>query len=137
MGYTHYFDQQKHATPEQWKSICEAFNQMRTAALITEPLPIQLEDDHTGQPLVDDNFIRFNGIGRNGHETMVLNRTGRKFQFCKTAQKPYDAAVTATLIIAHHFAPDVWDIASDGDRDDWIPGLALVKRVLPDAVIPI
>lgn len=43
------------------------------------------------------------------------------FVFCKTAQKPYDFFVVGVLLIVHYVAPDILDIGSDGDLEDWQP----------------
>lgn len=47
------------------------------------------------------------------------------FNFCKTAQKPYDIAVVACLIILQHYLKDAIEVSSDGDATDWFPGLKI------------
>lgn len=73
------------------------------------------------------DLITFNGIGDAAHETMWFDRKGDGFQFCKTARKPYDIAVIALLLLANRYAPEVWDIGSDGDAKDWQPTLDWVN----------
>lgn len=120
MGYTHYFHQQRKATSDQWQAICEDFKRLMTACLLADdPLLIQREYDNASAPEINDDEILFNGIEDDGHETMVLERKGTDFQFCKTARKPYDRVVVALLILANHHAPGVWKISSDGDPDEW------------------
>ncbi len=136
MGYTHYFTQKKDADVGQWNQITKHFKQLMTFALIDKPLLIQRESDNGNPPCVDTNMIAFNGRGDNGHETMVLERCGSGFQFCKTARKPYDTAVIALLCLANHYAPDVWGIGSDGDKEEWADGLALARTVEPAATLP-
>jgi hypothetical protein len=50
--------------------------------------------------------------------------------FCKTAYKPYDIVVTAALCylatVAKTHAP-----TSDGEPDEWQPGLGLATAALP------
>lgn len=122
MGYTHYFRQQRRATTEEWAAICADFKKLFAAALLTNtPMEIQREDDNDDEPLISTNEIIFNGIEDNGHETMVLDRNGSGFQFCKTARKPYDRAVCCLLMIAHKHAPDVWQTSSDGGIREWGP----------------
>lgn len=122
MGYTHYFDQKSHPTKEQWKAICDDFKQLRVVALIKElNIPIQREYDSPGPVEVSNRAIIFNGVGDNGHETMVVESHGAGFQFCKTNGKPYDFYVVALLLIMNKHAPDVWEISSDGDEQDWMP----------------
>lgn len=43
---------------------------------------------------------------------------GSYFNFCKTARKPYDLAVTLVLLAAHEVASGALDIGSDGDWDE-------------------
>lgn len=83
--------------------------------------------------------LAFNGVGDMAHETFVLAAEigsddyfvhGEKFSFCKTNGKPYDAVVVAMLIAMKAIAPDVFRISSDGDIDDWQPGLALLSFAL-------
>lgn len=44
---------------------------------------------------------------------------GLYFDFCKTAFRPYDMAVTACLVIAKHYLQDRIVVRSDGDDDQW------------------
>lgn len=46
-------------------------------------------------------------------------KDGRYFDFCKTAFKPYDLAVTAFLVIAKHHLRDRLIIRSDGADAHW------------------
>lgn len=55
---------------------------------------------------------------------------GFYFDFCKTAYKPYDLAVTAFLIIAKHHLGDEIRVSSDGDRDQWQDTMRLCETVL-------
>lgn len=122
MGYTHYFTQKRHATEEEWAKITHAFREL----YLNNNLPdIVVESDVPSPPLIDKDSVVFNGVGDDGHETMALERKGEigKFEFCKTACKPYDTAVTALLALCHYYAPDAWEIRSDGGPLDWRPGL--------------
>jgi tetratricopeptide (TPR) repeat protein len=84
----------------------------------------------------DGTSITINGLGADAHEDFRFPRAsaedeGDRFQFCKTAGKPYDEVVTACLIVARdHFPPQVLDIASDGEWADWAAGRALYETVL-------
>ena len=96
-------------------------------------------DGETGKPKITDNEVVFNGYEDEAHETFYVERSGgtsyssddsgRVFHFCKTACKPYDAAVCACLIsLKHHFGEDV-KISSDGDEGDWEEGKQLYRDV--------
>jgi hypothetical protein len=51
------------------------------------------------------------------------------FDFCKTAQKPYDAVVTAILIRAKEIYGSCVSISSDGDWSEWQDGRNLYEAV--------
>jgi hypothetical protein len=119
MGYTHYFRQHRHASPEQWSAICKEFNKLLNAVAVSQTLPIQLESDDPRAPRVDSEVIAFNGIDGEGCETMMLRRCGSGFDFCKTRRERYDRFVVALLLIAHKHAPGVWSASSDGTRKEW------------------
>ena len=126
MGYTHYFTIIKQPTFEQWAPIRKAMQEvfaLRIGSLV------RFESDSPEPPLANDTLIRFNGIREAGHETFFLSREDEGFQFCKTACKPYDSLVTACLTLVGHFAPDCYDIGSDGDPEDWEEGLKLAESV--------
>lgn len=55
---------------------------------------------------------------------------GKYFQFCKTAFRPYDLAVTAFLVIAkHHLGEDIL-VESDGTIAHWMDAVKLCHDVL-------
>jgi hypothetical protein len=87
--------------------------------------------DGTGRPIIDNDQIIFNGDGSKGedHETMVLDRNGNGFQFCKTARKPYDRFVKAVLVVANYYAPGALEVTCDGDDepDCWTEGVRIAE----------
>ena len=99
MGYTNYWHQHNDFTDEQWKSIKEEYD------YIKEVCKDIIVDETT-----KTNEIVFNGIGEQSHETFVLKKDAKPFNFkkdyegqdtsfyfCKTAMKPYDIAVRYML----------------------------------------
>ena len=80
-------------------------------------------------------MIRFNGKGEEGHETFMLTPDSQEFNFCKTAQKPYDIVVVAILCLLAHHTSGV-TVSSDGGISDWTDGLALAQRVEPACKMP-
>jgi hypothetical protein len=79
--------------------------------------------------IVDDSkndFICFNGIGEDSCENFYL-KSGRDFAFCKTRRSPYDIYVVAILCLVDHF--DLAKVSSDGDLEDWQPGIDLAKEI--------
>lgn len=71
----------------------------------------------------DDDSRDFN------HETFLLNQEAEDFTFCKTASKPYDLMVCASLIVAKHHS-ESFSFSSDGVVKDWTPAIDFVKDVL-------
>jgi len=69
--------------------------------------------DEPGRPIINDKKIAFNGVGEDGHESLVIHKVGCEFEFCKTARKPYDEVVVAVLKVAREVNP--WmELSSDG-----------------------
>jgi len=127
MGYTHYFTQNRSITDSEWALLCTNIREVINA--VSDSIPVQFEYDTNEPAMLDDHMIRFNGVEDDGHETFILEREGAGFSFCKTARKPYDTVVTASLLIAQKVAPGAWDVSSDGDSDDW-HGLELATQVI-------
>jgi hypothetical protein len=88
-----------------------------------------------------DKRIFFNGAGDDAHETFCLYRVRppkeeweprRGRDFCKTARKPYDLAVTAALCyLATVTDPISHSVSSDGHGKDFLDGFAEARRALP------
>lgn len=117
MGYTHYY--QFHSVPTE-----KAF--MRFSAGV-----LQLVKASNAKILgetLDDSFT-FNGVGEEAHEDFSISRTDLHWGFCKTAGKPYDEVVTASLILARYLFDD-FSLSSDGSWDEWQDGRDLFKRVI-------
>ena len=101
MGYTNYWYQTKAFTDKEWISVKDEYNYIKD---VSNGIIV----DETK----DENEIIFNGnpIGDLCHETFVLTKNPRtkkhyedddlSFNFCKTAEKPYDLAVWHMLFFA-------------------------------------
>jgi hypothetical protein len=80
--------------------------------------------DGKGKPVLKHNYVRFNGLGEDAHETFGVDRmkavdvVDKTSSFCKTARKPYDMAVRVALIIFSHHFGDAFQVTSDDDSDD-------------------
>ena len=141
MGYTHYWTTKEPVTfsKEEWDKL------KQTARLIfkeCKAMNIKLcydEDKESSTPRANNNEIVFNGFKDLSYETFVLTPTINGFNFCKTARKPYDVAVTALLIYIHNQKPNI-KVNSDGDNDDWMEGWKLLHKVtgeyfdIPDTI---
>ena len=154
MGYTHYWRQHRDFNDTEWRVIT------RLAKLITaDGLGVLAHhpdaingDEYYGEKeddvfTIDSEQIRFNGIGKDGHETFLITKKKRAkreyeeqeaydrqgaFEFCKTAHKPYDKYVVAVLCALYNMAGQkewplgdgkIMSISSDGNTEDWTEGL--------------
>jgi len=153
MGYTHYFSHKKDITQDAWEKITRDFELLLSAlpehsesaggGCRDEPLKIASWQKEA--PIIDwdDETIAFNGAPEEmSHETMYLGRSKQTtalelelsekdkiFIFCKTARKPYDLLVCGLLILVNHYAPNAYEIDSDGDAGDWTPALRWVQKI--------
>lgn len=122
MGYTHYWRNNGAIDKVEWeKAIADCDKIIAESAAAFE-----LEVDS------NESNVWFNGNAAKDldHETFVVPRDPdglEGFDFCKTAQKPYDAPVVACLA---RLAEAGLRVSSDGDEADWEEGLALGAKIL-------
>ena len=86
--------------------------------------------------MVDEVAIRFNGVGDLAHETFMVDRVSREFEFCKTNRKPYDLAVCGVLILVSLYA-EGGEISSDGlgetyTDSEWKDAWEFVSGTIPE-----
>jgi hypothetical protein len=125
MGYTVYFEQNRPFTLQEWGDIRAA-----VIPMFHRLKQIKGESGYN-RPTISNDTIGFNGDASKGedHESFILGRTARGFQFCKTARKPYDRFVKAVLIIANFYAPGALKVSCDGDDepDCWTEGVRIAS----------
>jgi hypothetical protein len=129
MGYTHYWTIKEPINADAFAKIQEGIKAIIETA---NEAGISISDEST------DGTIAFNGAGRDAHETFVIQVGGTGFNFCKTAQKPYDAVVTASLILLKKELGLDALISSDGRWIDWEGGQLLYETVFdiqPESVL--
>jgi hypothetical protein len=137
-GYSHYYTWNK---PPDEAALRACISEMRL--VIEAQKGILGGPEGEGQPILEAAHLIFNGIGDLAHEPFDFPGTIKRdppfenvpdgFNGCKTLGKPYDAVVTACLLVARdHFTPDVLGIGSDGSfrEGDWNDGIALYHSVL-------
>ena len=138
MGYTIYWK-----TPEGFNTGLErcasGIRQLLdfdTQDLASKPLrmatgPLLAGATGTGRPLFNGVHVELNGIGEDSNETFCLGLEDG-FGFCKTANKPYDVFVKASLIIAQLGLDQKNDlkVSCDGTKMDWVEAMLLVNRVI-------
>ena len=149
MGYTHYWRQLRDFTDTEWQELTRLTKLITADGLgVLAHHPESHEEYHGkwGEDdvlTIDDESIYFNGIGDEGHETFCITKKKRAkmdyeeqeaydkegaFDFCKTAQKPYDKYVVAVLcaiynMFGHYSMTPMSEITSDGNSDDWKEGM--------------
>lgn len=129
MGYTQSWHQHRDFTDQEWAILMKCADWVIAQA--TRRGIVLCGGDGTGVPIVSTARIIFNGDSGTGndYETFLLDksRPARSdwvsqeeyesegaYEFCKTAQEPYDSAVVAMLVIAKKVAPGALDLRSDG-----------------------
>ncbi len=125
-GYTQYFTWKKPPNDDDLKACIAEMSKIIAAAknLVAGP-------GGDGQPKIDALHVQFNGIADNANETFDFPGDDG-FNFCKTEFKPYDAVVTACLLVARdHFPSATLVIGSDGQWNDgdWNDGAQLYHAV--------
>jgi hypothetical protein len=139
MGYTHYWEfripkrtESRKTENLYQKAVLECSKIVKTYYAVNGGLSGFTA--HT--PLGAYGGLKVNGKGEDGHEDFTLreyfkqNLEGDTFNFCKTAQKPYDVVVVACLIVLKARLGKHFEVSSDGYSDDWEEGLKLAQRVL-------
>lgn len=97
--------------------------------------------------------VAFNGVGEMAHEPLIIERIYKvpeykkdqrpevvagfeapvRWDFCKTARKPYDVVVVGALHTANIlFGSTKFQWKSDGDEDEHRDGRELAERVLTE-----
>ena len=114
MGYTNYWYQRKSFTNEEWSKVLDEYD--------------YIKDVLGGSVIFDESDVKqimFNGNPENDqdHETFILHKEAKtkpdyegqdvSFNFCKTAEKPYDIAVWHLLSFCHTHTNAIWRISRD------------------------
>ncbi len=139
MGYTHYWYRPKTLDKNKFKAAAEDCKKV-CDLLAHEGLLLESEfpSPNPSELVRSGDFVYLNGKGDEGYETFLIEqeftlpysveKEGKYFAFCKTARRPYDAAVTACLIIFHHHFGDDFIVKSDGTYEEWQEGYGAVWR---------
>lgn len=147
MGYTHYWTHKRAFTNAEWAEVARDLSAIIKTAQSeglkvgdtlgeSEVESLQIERDDSGA------WAGFNGVGEDAHETFMIWQKRRPLEswqsakdrggdFCKTARKFYDVAVTACLCYLESVYPERFNVSSDGRAHEWQEGLALARRALP------
>lgn len=110
MGYTHYIRQKSSFTTEQWAQFCETVRKI----FAESPCALSNWAGVRGEkPQITKNFVSFNGVEGDSHDTCRINIEATDFNFCKTVHKPYDPVVVAVYKAVRDILPDT-ELSSDG-----------------------
>lgn len=120
MGYTHYWTLENGIEQTDWNYFLVGARHIIDTA---QNSGIQIIDGSAGAA------IFFNGFGAGSHETFQITSEDVGFNFCKTAQKPYDTVVTACLIHAKKVFGGNIRVSSDGDWSEWQSGVLLYEQI--------
>lgn len=130
MGYTNYY---KIHAQENNSFPIEFVNGVR---LIVENSPCKIvgwdNEDLESKAEITETRIALNGAGDEGHESFIMNPFYTDFDFCKTAQKPYDVVVKAILLFAERkFSILQENFSFDGNRNEkeFRGAVALLKKL--------
>ena len=129
MGYTHYWTIKEPIDSDAFDKLQKGIKEIVETA---NEAGISISDEST------DGTIAFNGAGRDAHETFVIQLGDTGFNFCKTADKPYDAVVTASLILLKKELGAEVEVSSDGGWHRWQGGRLLYETVFdiqPESVL--
>lgn len=146
MGYTHYWSFKKPKSIKGTHQEIEAKYQLavRQCQRIVKAYnkDIKAKDSkhsdrlsgYSAHTKVNDYLgLAFNGTQDLSHETFILRdhwSANDDFNFCKTAQKPYDIVVVACLVTLQYYLGDLIEVSSDGNASEWVDGLKLARKVL-------
>ena len=126
MGYTHYFNR---PVKLEKKAYAKFSNDVKEIVAKSDVTLANGSGDFGSEPTITEELISLNGSGENSHETIYIPRELTKgvdyfnmgedklpFQFCKTAQKPYDKVVVEILKAFKKHFPKV-ELSSDGGEE--------------------
>jgi hypothetical protein len=125
MGYTHYWKFKQQPSAQKFAEFVEGVKHITATA---DEAGIALSEE-----VYKPSHVSFNGVGAEAHETFYIelpvDDERYDYGFCKTAEKPYDMVVTASLILAKKIFGEDIEIKSDGNWDDWQSGQLLYESV--------
>jgi hypothetical protein len=139
LGYTHYTTQTKSFTTDEWQETSDSIREI--LAYTENLLGVPLADGNGTpgtRPVFDADAIMFNGVGDDSHETFIVHSRRQKaynggrigLDFCKTARKPYDVAVTACLCYLSSVT-ETHAVTSDGKGSNFLDGLNAARQAVP------
>jgi len=141
MGYTHYWrpTTNKALPKTKWSAF------QKDLKTVLDNLPKNGVNEYTREEplsidmkIFSDDIIHFNAVEEKfQHECFYFERNNdENYNFCKTARKPYDYLVIASLLLVDKHFPKKFNITSDGDVMEWSVVQAILKEIGIDTKIP-
>ena len=137
MGYTVYFEISPVLDAEKFETFSEQVRQILGEAKVLGIKIVNGMGKVNTEPIVNKELILFNGKEKDACESLFIQRvegSSRKkndrlvFNFCKTARKPYDLIVKATLVMLKHNFPESV-IQADGTISDFDAAIKLCEKL--------
>lgn len=133
MGYTHYMEMDKKISAANKKKIVA---DMKVLEKHFKANGLQLFDGIGEKKGVayKKNYFTFNGDSSKGeaHESFYVEYGEDDYNFCKTARKPYDVAVTAAMVMIKTHLGDAVRISGDGSFEGFNDGIIEFNRAFPE-----
>ena len=119
MGYTHYWEFKDTIAPKNFKDgenkFARAAELIRKAYNKVTEMGIEIADGMgEGEPTISNKEVCFNGKGDESCETFGIQANDGKWNFCKTARRPYDLLVCVSLLAFKEAFGDDFSYKSDG-----------------------
>jgi len=130
MSYSHYLKSKRVIADTEFDNLKEFTFRLFIESL-KDGTPLgNLSGDEHSFPIIEDDYIGFNGVGENGYETASIQKDDTDYSFCKTAEKDYDKYVVA---LYHYIRlTGVAEFTSDGAYDDLAEGIAIANKIISD-----
>lgn len=139
MGYTHYWTQKRSFTDDEWVEMTSDIQDILSYVENAMGIPLaNARGDGGTRPEFSATRIAFNGLIDDSHETFSIERKRSRLypdatlgaDFCETARKPYDTAVTACLCYLSSVT-GTHVVTSDGEGGDFVVGLDAARKAVP------
>lgn len=127
MGYTMYFKVGGKVSDSKWNEFTERVKQIINVS------GVDIRDGvGDGDPVINDKRISLNGDDEKGqaHEPFEIIRGSDDSDFCKTAMKPYDCVVVASLMEGKRLGIiDSWSSDGDDESGDFDEAKAILNKL--------
>ena len=137
MGYTHYW---RFNNKIKFDDEINYFNAIKDINRFVKwyDRKHHIASGYTAKSLKTYDGVKINGIDDLKCEDFVLSDqliNSESFNFCKTANNPYDILVVGALCILNYHLGNTIEVESDGNYQDWLEGCLAVNQCLRKIVM--